>query len=225
MDKSLRLVGEGRVLVLAPHADDEALGCGALLADCWRRGIAAHVVCLTDGAASHPRSAADVTAIRAEELARAIAILGGEHTRDLTCFGYPDASLHEVPAAPIAERLTALIIRLAVRVLIVPSPLDPHCDHVATAAIAERLVAAQPELMLFHYPIWSRWIAGGDAPAVPGSRRRTYPVYGPLKTRAIAAHASQQGRVIRDDPTGFVMPEGFAEMFAVGPEIYDERVS
>jgi len=30
--------------------------------------------------------------------------------------------------------------------------------------------------------------------------------------------------VIRDDASGFVMPDGFAAMFTEGPEIYDERV-
>lgn len=216
-------MGPGPVLVLAPHADDETLGCGALLADCWRAGVGAHVVCLTDGAASHARSAADVAAIRAGELARAVLTLGGDPVRDLTRLGHPDAALHAVPMDAMAGRLTALIDRQGARVLIAPSPLDPHCDHVTAAALADRLVAARPALALLHYPIWSRWHGGGVAPAVPGSRRRTHPVDAALKARAIAAHASQQGRVIRDDPEGFAMPEGFAAMFAAGPELYDER--
>ena len=41
------------LLVLAPHPDDESLGCGALLAQAFA-GAGAHVACLTDGAASHP---------------------------------------------------------------------------------------------------------------------------------------------------------------------------
>ncbi len=124
----------------------------------------------------------------------------------------------------IVAQLAALIHRLGIRVLIAPSPLDPHCDHVTTAALADRLLRHLPHLTLLHYPIWSRWQGHGEARHLPGSRRHTYPVDAGLKARAIAAHASQQGRVIRDDPDGFAMPDGFADMFAEGPEIYDERV-
>jgi LmbE family N-acetylglucosaminyl deacetylase len=161
--------------------------------------------------------------MRERELACAIAILGGEPRRDLTCLGHPDAGLHGVPAGRVTAQVAALIDRLGIKTLIAPSPLDPHCDHVAAAGLAEMLVAARPKLALLHYPIWSRWVGDGAAPVVPGSRRRTYPVDTALKARAIAAYASQQGRVIRDDASGFVMPDGFAAMFAKGPEIYDER--
>ncbi|PRY93791.1 LmbE family N-acetylglucosaminyl deacetylase [Hasllibacter halocynthiae] len=225
-DRPGGLVGRGPVLVLAPHADDEVLGCGALLADCWREGVPAHVVCLTDGAASHPRSATDLAALRRTELERTITILGGVPARDLTCLGHPDAALHDVPEGVVAAQLLALVDAGGARVLVVPSPLDPHCDHVTAAALADRVAAARPALVVLHYPIWSRWTGGGAAPPVPGSRRHAYPVTAPaLKARAIAAHASQQGGVIRDDPDGFAMPEGFAAMFAQGPEIYDERMA
>lgn len=76
---------QGRaVLVLAPHPDDESLGCEALLAHAFARPTAnfrAHVVCLTDGAASHPGSEAvspsRLAAIRRLELRAAIIRLGG----------------------------------------------------------------------------------------------------------------------------------------------------
>ncbi|MEM7709164.1 MAG: PIG-L deacetylase family protein [Pseudomonadota bacterium] len=226
MTKAFDLVGDGPILLLAPHADDEVLGCGALLADCWQAGIAAHVVCLTDGAASHPRSATNVAGLRRAELVRAVAILGGDPQRDVTWLGHPDAALHDVPKDDVVKPLLTLTDRLGARVLIAPSPLDPHCDHVTTAGLADGLVAARPGLALLHYPIWSRWTGGGEAPVVLGGRRHFYAVTDPdRKARAIDAHASQLGRVIDDDPTGFAMPDGFAAMFTAGPEIYDERVA
>jgi LmbE family N-acetylglucosaminyl deacetylase len=226
MTRTSDLIGDGPVLLLSPHADDEVLGCGTLLANCWVAGVSAHVVCLTDGAASHPRSAVDLPSLRRTELTRAVTILGGDPQRDVTWLGHPDAALHDVPVDDILGPLLTLCDRLGVRVLIAPSPLDPHCDHVTTAALADGLVAARPGLALLHYPIWSRWTGGGQAPVVPGGRRHLYAVTDPdRKARAIDAHASQLGRVIDDDPTGFAMPDGFAAMFAAGPEIYDERVA
>jgi LmbE family N-acetylglucosaminyl deacetylase len=223
MDSPSALSQEGPVLVLAPHADDETLGCGMALSDRWLADRRAHVVCLTDGAASHPRSRADVAAIRAAELASAVTILGGAPARDLTCLGHPDGALGDVAPEGIVARLGVIADALGARIVAAPSPLDPHCDHVAAAALADGLIATRPTLRLWHYPIWSRWVGRGAAPRLPGARRHSYPVDPARKARAIAAHASQRGGVILDDPDGFAMPPGFAEMFAEGPEIYDER--
>ena len=68
------------LLVLAPHPDDESLGCGALLAQAFA-GVGAHVACLTDGAASHPGSRLvppdQLAAIRRAEVLDAVAPLAG----------------------------------------------------------------------------------------------------------------------------------------------------
>jgi LmbE family N-acetylglucosaminyl deacetylase len=41
-------VKPGPIIVLAPHPDDEALGCGRLLSTLWTAGRAVHLVCLTE---------------------------------------------------------------------------------------------------------------------------------------------------------------------------------
>src|SRR6202035_4765604 len=45
-----------RVMILAPHADDESLGCGGLIAELAATGIPPIVVIVTDGTRSHPLS-------------------------------------------------------------------------------------------------------------------------------------------------------------------------
>ena len=52
------IAGSGPILVLAPHPDDESLGCGGLIAQACAAGIEVHVAILTDGSMSHPNSAA-----------------------------------------------------------------------------------------------------------------------------------------------------------------------
>lgn len=44
------------VTVLAPHPDDESLGCGGALAAAVESGQDVTVVALTDGSGSHPKS-------------------------------------------------------------------------------------------------------------------------------------------------------------------------
>ena len=219
----------GPVVVLAPHADDEAPGCGLLLSSLWTGGGRAHVVCLTDGAASHPRSRshppARMRAVRRAEMARAVALLGGA-AGDATFLDLPDAASHLVhgPGEDMARPVATIVDRLGAATLVAPSPLDPHCDHEAGAAAPARVARERPALRLLHYPIWSRWVAPHRAAPAPcgtgarvwrGGRRGA-------ERAAIRAHASQRGGVVRDDPSGFAMPEGFAAFFDDAPEIYFE---
>src|SRR3954453_22266405 len=66
-----RLRGE-RLLVLAPHPDDEVIGCGGLVAQHIREGREVRVVVATDGA-----QAGDAAA-RESESRRGLAILCGD---------------------------------------------------------------------------------------------------------------------------------------------------
>ncbi len=219
------LIGNRGVLVLAPHPDDESLACGALLASAFAMPgpKKAHVVCLTDGAASHPGSrevsAADLAILRRQELQMAVLYLGGT-AGDVTWLGAPDGSL--VAASEMVDRIVAIARDCDAGLVLAPSPLDPHCDHVAGATIGRAVAAQMPGVRLGYYPVWSRWHGGGTAP-VPD---RTYAVglragpHAARKAAAIAAHASQQGGVVRDAPDGFEMPPGFADFFAKQDEIY-----
>src|ERR1019366_5937387 len=68
-----------RVVVFAPHPDDEVLGCGGALADLLDRGARLDVVLVTDGAAG-ARDAEErgpIAATRMEESRRALDALGG----------------------------------------------------------------------------------------------------------------------------------------------------
>lgn len=213
---------DGRLLlVLAPHPDDESLGCGALLAHAFR-GPGAHVACLTDGAASHPGSHAvppgRLATIRRAELSKAMRRLGGTEA-DVTWLGQSDTGL--TVTASLVEALVMLARTVGAGLLLAPSPLDPHCDHEAGAAIGRLVTRAVPSLRLGFYPVWSRWHGGGRAPRPYGTTARRL-LHGPFaaeKAAAIAAHRSQAGLVVPDAPGGFEMPPGFAAFFAARDEI------
>jgi hypothetical protein len=74
------VIGAGNCLVLAPHPDDESLGCGGLIARCCIESRPPVVVILTDGSGSHPGSQdyppQKLAALREQEVARATQALG-----------------------------------------------------------------------------------------------------------------------------------------------------
>ncbi|MGR3498978.1 MAG: PIG-L deacetylase family protein [Limimaricola soesokkakensis] len=219
---------EGRPpVVLAPHPDDESLGCGALLAAAFA-GPGARVICMTDGGASHPGSLewprARLAELRACELDAAIAALGGDPAC-VTRLGLPDAGMLGLAHRfdEIAEAVVEIIHAAGTRVLIAPAPTDPHCDHEATAEIA-RIAALRAGMRLLFYPVWSGWHDPSYRARLPHRVEHRFDISASreAKAEAIAAHRSQLGQVVQDDPDGFVLPESFRTQFETGDEIYFE---
>jgi len=206
------LLGARTPLILAPHPDDESLGCGGLIATCCAMGRPPVVVVLTDGAASHPGSAAfppaRLVALRAAETRAAVAALGLPPSR-LHLMGLPDGQVpHAGPAMEHAAATVAAIARdSGVGTILGTWEHDPHDDHAAAHAIAAR-AAVLAGVRLLSYPVWG-W-------ALPPRRRLDVGTIAglrlditaqlPAKRRAIAAHASQHGAVVADDPRGFRLP-------------------
>jgi LmbE family N-acetylglucosaminyl deacetylase len=215
-----------RALILAPHPDDESLGCGGLIAAACAAGLVPLVVVLTDGAASHPGSAAyppaRLRALREAETARAAACLGLPEDR-LQFLRQPDGALPGAGAAfDAVVALAAGLGRAAgCRLVIGPWGGDPHCDHEAGAAIAAA-VAARTGWQLLSYPVWG-WLRDGDGrldEARRGGWRLNISDQLERKQRAISAHESQYGGVITDAPDGFTLPAALLAVFARPFEVF-----
>lgn len=206
------VLGEGTVLVLAPHPDDESLGCGGLIAALCAADRPPVVVVLTDGAASHPASTefppARLAALRRVETRNAVAALGLASAR-VVFMGLPDgaAPREGTEMADAAATLARIAREHRAGTILASWEHDPHPDHVAAHAIARR-AATLTGARLLAYPVW-----GWALP--PRQRLRVGAIAGarldiaahlPAKRRAIAAHASQHGAVIADDPRGFRLP-------------------
>lgn len=218
------LTGGAPIVVLAPHPDDESLGCGALLAHAFDTH-GAHVICMTDGGGSHPGSALwsgeRLAAMRRQELSHAIVRLGGT-PGDMTWLGHPDGWLGAQDQSRIAADIVVLSLAQGARHLFAPAPEDHHADHRATARIAGQVAQAIPGLTVYSYPVWSRW----DDPDLLDRVADRHPValdsepWRVRKSLAIAAHRSQRGLLVDDDPAGFQMTPDFIAAFTDQPEIY-----
>lgn len=182
-----------RWLVIAPHADDETLGAGALIHQAAEAGRLAGVVILTDGAGSHdlPDLASRARLIRTRRLeaGRAVRRLAGNAAAPPVFLDWPDAQ----PASPgnmafeaTARRLAALCRKRHVDAIAVTGPDDPHCDHQAAAQLARRAAGmARRPVAVFDYIVW------GAAPSGSKLRITTRPLRAGLRAYALSAHQSQ----------------------------------
>lgn len=212
------LLAAGPPLILAPHPDDESLGCGGLIAASVQAGAPPFVLVLTDGTGSHPNSRAYPPArlrrLREAEAVEAVAELGLARDR-IAFLGLPDT---QCPAAGPAfdaavSAIAALAIRTGVGTILAPWAHDPHADHESAHLMA---VTAASETGLRHrsYPVWGLTLPPDTRiRAMPAGIRIDVAAQLPRKRRAIAAHRSQYAGLIVDDPQGFQMTPTFRALF------------
>lgn len=127
----------GPALVIAPHPDDEVLGCGGTIARLANARREVHVALVTTG--REPRfDPAAVETVR-QEAAAAHALLGVAQTHHL---GFPAAELDQVRHADLNGALADLIGTLAPSLLFLPFVGDIHLDH--QLVFRSAMVASRP---------------------------------------------------------------------------------
>ncbi len=219
----------GPALVLAPHPDDETLGCGGLIAECCARGRDVHVLIVTDGSLSHPGSRAwppdRLAAQREREATDAVALLRLPRDR-IGFLGVRDGSAPHAgdPFDAAVARIVEHAAARSARTLLATWEHDPHADHLAVARMA-KAAAAHTGATLRSYPVWG-WTLPPEQTlpeeAVRGWRLDTT-AHLSAKRRAIAAHVSQTTALIDDDPEGFRLADEFVALFTRPFEVYLAR--
>lgn len=191
-----QLLPEGsRLVVVAPHPDDEVLACGGLLAAMAHRQEDLLLISVTDGEGSHPGSSRwplpRLREQRRQESQQAISALGLDATRLAWLrLGLPDAR--------VAASEDLLIQRLGDylqpgdRVLCTWRH-DGHCDHEAAGRAAAQ-AAMDRGAVLIEVPVWAWHWANPEDARWPWTRARKLHLNTDQqvrKRRAIQAHASQ----------------------------------
>jgi len=205
----------GTVLVIAPHQDDESLGCGGTIALLKQAGVSVKVVFTTDGSLSHPNSKQypkpKLVQLREQEALTALQLLGVDAT-DVTFMRLPDGSLpltNQPGFNEAAVLLKQLISDIGPDTILLPWHLDPHPDHRATWQIVDRAISEEGlKIRQLQYLVWL-WerAAESDLPKseeVNVTKISIETVIG-QKKEAIAAHLSQTTHLINDDPDGFIL--------------------
>jgi LmbE family N-acetylglucosaminyl deacetylase len=155
------------VLVVAAHADDEALGCGGTIARHATFGDQVHVVFVADGVTSRLNAEGDELARRQQATEQARNILG---IRSTTFLGLPDNRLDSLPLLNIVQPLEAIVARLAPELVYTHHYGDLNVDHRQTHQAV--MTACRPlpgttvrEILTFEVMSSTEW--GGLAPFLP----------------------------------------------------------
>jgi LmbE family N-acetylglucosaminyl deacetylase len=222
-----------RVVIVAPHPDDETLGCGgAISLLCNNYDV--RVLVISDGTLSHPNSqkypAPLLQSIREGETITALAILGVK-PEAITFLRLKDGSVPTLTSFNFRKakiRCQEYLKAVLPDTIFIPWRFDPHADHRATwqliqAAILSLGIAPQT----IEYPIWD-WDTQQqqqrtDLVEIAGWRLDIATVV-ERKCQAIAAYRSQLGQLIDDDPSGFCLTAELLVNFKRPWEVYFEEI-
>lgn len=180
------------VLIIAPHPDDEVLGCGGVIARWVQAGHRVTVAIATKGwAPLFPE--AQVQQVR-DEARAASARLG---VQELLFLDLPVTRLHLTPAHELNAICADLLARVRPDTLLLPHPGDRHEDHRQVFNAA--MVAARPDgrrhrvdrIACYETVSETHWSAPGIEPAFEPDWYVDIEPTLPAKLDAMRVYASQ----------------------------------
>ena len=141
-------------VIIAPHPDDEVIGCAGLIQDLVERGTPPHIIILTGGEGSHrgccDTSAEEIIAARHQLTLDAAATLGLPESH-IHCLGYPDGGV--ALEHPATESLRELLAQLSTKALFVPHHGEGWSDHLQAAEITKHLMTGK-DTAIYEYCVW-----------------------------------------------------------------------
>lgn len=211
-----------RLIVVAPHPDDETLGLGATIAQLTTQGVPVQVVSVSDGGGAHPGASASdrlrMETTRRYELRRATRLFG---TPPPISLGLPDGELTDCEDK-LTELLTEILAAAGAATWCAATWRgDGHPDHEAVGRAASA-ACARTGATLLEYPVWMwHWALPAD-PAVPWGSACSVPAPGwatERKRRAAHFYRSQfEPNTSQSAPIlpGYVL----ARLLAVGEVVF-----
>jgi LmbE family N-acetylglucosaminyl deacetylase len=155
-----------RLIVIAPHPDDEVLGAGGLIQEALREGVLVEIVSLTDGEASHPHSTvlqdSELASTRRRESQVALRRLGW-HSPAVTYLGLPDGRVAEFQAE-LDSALASIL--LPDDLCVAPWINDGHPDHNVSGESALR-VGRSVGAKSLGYLVWAWHWADPEGADIP----------------------------------------------------------
>jgi len=229
--RSISTIDLGNILIVAPHPDDETLGCGGAIALLKLFNYPVQVLVISDGTQSHPRSrkypASALQQLREQETIAALKILGVD-AADTTFLQLPDGKISDLISETTCAACGTYLKAALPKTIFLPWRYDPHPDHRATWQLIYKAVSKlsfTPRII--EYPIWD-WDQEQrgtvkSAAKITGWRLDISSVV-ELKQQAIAQYQSQITDLIDDDLEGFRLTPEMLANFSHSWELYFEAI-
>lgn len=129
-----------KILVVAPHCDDEVLGCGGVIQKHVNLGDEVYVLTITNGHLGAPELfKAEDTAQNRIEAKAANDFLG---VKEVIFFDFPAPRLDSIPSYTLSLAIGKIINSKNIEIMYIPHKGDIHRDHFITHECS--LVAARP---------------------------------------------------------------------------------
>ncbi|NWG11070.1 PIG-L family deacetylase [Candidatus Bathyarchaeota archaeon] len=154
---------EKKIIVFAPHPDDETLACGGTIIRKIKEGYKPFIVFLTDGAGgstytyygtTSKLTCTELKKIRREEAENACKILC-VNSSNLFFLNFQDRTL-ATNSKVAQEKVTEILRKLSPVEIYFPHKNDPNGDHLATNSIVKgSLAALSVSPIRYQYVIWS----------------------------------------------------------------------
>lgn len=140
-----------RVLILAPHPDDETIGCGGTIALYALQGADIRLVVISNAnELSSDISNRALMEIRKQEAMQASKVLG---IGEVQFWDFPDGRL-DAFTTEIWSKVDTLTREFLPDIIFAPSPLDHHKDHIAVAGIALRFLEERHNAGIAFYEVY-----------------------------------------------------------------------
>lgn len=140
-----------RILALAPHPDDECVGCGGYLAGCAGAGSEIVVVFVSDGGLGPTGHDPLLVRQRRNESEAAATILGIQHR---IYWDLIDGRLLS-QAMPVLS-LEALLREFKIELILTPHLGEAHSDHLAVAQLPGQIESDSfHDMLIMTYEVWT----------------------------------------------------------------------
>ena len=149
---SLPIIGD--TVIIAPHPDDEVIGCAGLIQALVERNTPPHVIILTGGEGSH-RGCCDISADEIIEARHQLTITAaktlGLPLANIHCLHYPDGGVDFANAE--TEKLKILLEELSPKALFLPHNGEGWSDHTRVLGIVKELTKST-FINIYEYCVW-----------------------------------------------------------------------
>lgn len=183
------------ILIVAAHADDEAIGCGGTIARHVAEGDEVHLLFMTDGVGSRDVLADEVTE-RLSAAQQAAQIL---NVSSVTNLSFPDNSIDSVPLLDIVKEAEVIISKISPEIIYTHHIGDLNIDHQIAHKVVMTACRPQPgfcvsSIYAFEVLSSTEWQTPGLMPFIPNVFENITD-YLSIKMQAVTAYDEEMREV------------------------------